>query len=424
MLIYVAAALAVLTKGLVGPIFIGAVIFVHLLLTGRWEVLKRLQVLPGLVLFLIIAAPWHLAAGFANKGFFWFYFMNEHFLRYLGLRYPKDYDTVPLYLFWTLHVVWLFPWTAFCWGLGRLFPRTRNPQTPQDSVRLFLFVWILTILVFFSFSTTQEYYTFPTLPAFALLFGLVLNRLDSPEGAADRGKALWGTGILAGIGLLVGGAMTWLATAGAGTGAESAEITGTLTVNPEQYALSFGHVHDLTPATFAYLAPLVLRTAAVIALGPLLAFLFGLAKKWRVAIFCLALMMTWLMQSYAQGMKAFEPVLSSRGLARVVEYYYRPGDRVVVNGVYERGSSINYYTGIQLSVLNGFFGNLWRGAFFPDAPQIYLDDREFLDIWNTRNQRIIFFTEEEPFQAFIKRTPGFDYRTLAEEGGKRLLVNW
>ena len=47
------------------------------------------------------------------RGFFWFYFINEHLLRFLNLRYPRDYNTVPRLWFWLLNLVWLFPWSAY-----------------------------------------------------------------------------------------------------------------------------------------------------------------------------------------------------------------------------------------------------------------------------------------------------------------------
>lgn len=422
--LFAAMAFAVLTKGLVGIVFTGAVIFLHLLVTRSWGVLRRLQILPGIVLFVLIAAPWHLAAGVANKGFLWFYFVNEHFLRYLGLRYPKDYDTVPVLLFWALHLVWVFPWTAFLWGFKRSFPRGFSPVAAEDRVNLFLYTWVLTILVFFSFSTTQEYYTFPTLPAFALLLGRVLGRLDSPEGTVDQRKAMVGMSLVAGAGVITAGCLFALAWMGKGGGL-AADLSATLTINPEQYALSFGHMHDLTPATFGLLAPLVLRTAVTVLVGPLLALIAGGFKQWKLAVFFLAVMMVGLLHSYRCGMDAFEPIMSSKGLARTIQYHYLPGDRVVVNGVYERGSSINYYTGIQLSLLNGHFGNLWYGSYFPDAPHIFFDDRSFLEIWNS-GDRVFLFSEKLPLAEFEARHPGFTAgaRKLASEGGKTVFVNW
>ena len=79
-------------------------------------------------LLLAIAAPWHVLATLRNPpyfdftmhsekgsyhGFFWFYFINEHVLRFLNLRYPRDYNTVPRWLFWLFHLLWLFPWSVY-----------------------------------------------------------------------------------------------------------------------------------------------------------------------------------------------------------------------------------------------------------------------------------------------------------------------
>src|SRR5215467_12104689 len=102
-----------------GLVFPHGTIFIFLLLTGDLRHLLRLRLFSSFLVLLLIAAPWHLLAGFRNpaqgeaRGFFWFYFVNEHFLRFLKKRYPADYDTVPLWLFWGLMLVWLMPWTAF-----------------------------------------------------------------------------------------------------------------------------------------------------------------------------------------------------------------------------------------------------------------------------------------------------------------------
>src|SRR5260221_12536617 len=97
-------ALNVLTKGLIGLVFPIGTFFLFLLLTGNLRHLLRLRLLSSFVVFLLIAAPWHLLAGFRNpaqgdtEGFFWFFFVNEHFLRYLKKSFPADYYTVPTWL--------------------------------------------------------------------------------------------------------------------------------------------------------------------------------------------------------------------------------------------------------------------------------------------------------------------------------------
>ncbi len=136
-------ALNVLTKGLIGIVFPIAVVLLHLVaidgVRNTLTSLRRLYPVTSSTLFLAIAAPWHILAALANPtaghpapitftnghwlvplptpgnvhGWAWFYFVNEHLLRYLNLRVPRDYDTVPLLLFYGLIFVWLMPWSAF-----------------------------------------------------------------------------------------------------------------------------------------------------------------------------------------------------------------------------------------------------------------------------------------------------------------------
>ncbi|HEX5084598.1 MAG TPA: glycosyltransferase family 39 protein, partial [Blastocatellia bacterium] len=106
---YACMAAAVLTKGLIGIVFPCGALFVFVLMTNGWKQLLKMRPITGALLFLAIAVPWHALAIWRNEKFFWFYFINEHFLRYLGKREPVDYDTVPIASFWLLHLVWLFP---------------------------------------------------------------------------------------------------------------------------------------------------------------------------------------------------------------------------------------------------------------------------------------------------------------------------
>jgi 4-amino-4-deoxy-L-arabinose transferase-like glycosyltransferase len=418
--LYISVALAVLTKGLIGLVFPCAIVFVHILATGNREVLKRLQVGYGIIIFLIVAAPWHIAAALANSDFLWFYFIREHLLRYLGMRYPKDYDTVPRLLFWGLLLVWLFPWSAFIWGLVRYFPRSIRPQEKTAQVCLFLFLWIGIILAFLAFSTTQEYYTLPILAAFALLIGKAMSDLDARQTSTKWGIA--GLGVMAAVTVSTGAALIALAWWGNHSG-QANTLSGTLTTNPENYNLAFGHIHDLTPATFSILAPLVYQAAAFLIAGPAAALLFGLRKRWMVSFLLLAAMMIGLCNSYNAGMIAFEPVLSSKSLAKVVRYYYRPGDKIVINDFYEKGSTLNYYTGLQVNVMNSGFGVLWYGLKDPGAPRLSLTDDQLIQEW-TSGTRIFLFSEKEPLESFLTRHPDFNYRQLAKEGGKKILVNW
>src|ERR1035437_3183155 len=124
---WAALALATLTKGLIAPVFFAAAAIPLLLLSGHSRRWRGFRPFSGLLLSLAIAAPWHIMAGLANPdqghpvgniptpgnvhGFWYFYFLNEHVFRFLGTRFPHDYNRLPFAAYWLLHLVWLFPWS-------------------------------------------------------------------------------------------------------------------------------------------------------------------------------------------------------------------------------------------------------------------------------------------------------------------------
>src|SRR5205814_8217479 len=146
---YSSLGLAVLTKGLLALVVVGGTVFLFLASTGQWRRWREFRLFSGTLLFLLIAAPWHLLAGFRNHGFFWFYFVNEHFLRFLGKRYPKDYNKLPWALYWSLHLVWLFPWSFYLPAAIRTAVETRKSRsTFQDRTRLMCYILAGFVLIF------------------------------------------------------------------------------------------------------------------------------------------------------------------------------------------------------------------------------------------------------------------------------------
>ena len=437
-------ALNVLTKGLIGLVFPIGTIFLYLLLTGKLRDLLKLRLFSSFLVFLAIAAPWHLLAGFRNpaqgqaRGFFWFYFVNEHFLRYLKKRYPADYDTVSLWIFWGLMLVWLMPWTAFIVQAVRQVPAKlsalRDRLVPQQRATLLFALWPLLILVFFSFSSRQEYYSLPGLSGIALLLGGWLAReTTSPVDSAERRSGRVSSLVLMVIGIaicVVCIALAWQAQAPPA----NYDIAELLKQNPQDYALSFGHILDLTPqAMGAFKIPL-LMTGFAFALGTILNFFLRRANRTFTANIALALMTVVLLHAVHQGLVVFSPVLSSSKLAQAVETNWKPGAIIEDNGDYEAASSVNYYTRHQLRILNGQCNNIWYGSKFPDAPPIFDDDAAFEKLWRG-NQTVFLLTDSKASSAtpLTGECPQREHLPavvmnegaclLAKWGGKLLLTN-
>ena len=133
-------ALAMLTRGLVGVIFPVAIIGLFIIATRGWNRWRELRLISSSLVFLAIAAPWHILASLRAHTFFWSYFINEHFKRAVGTRYPPDYEAVPLWIWLGLHLVWFFPWSVFLAGVWKLIPhpRTWKNLSVEGQARLLL----------------------------------------------------------------------------------------------------------------------------------------------------------------------------------------------------------------------------------------------------------------------------------------------
>ena len=180
----------------------------------------------GMLLLLAIAAPWHVLATLRNPpyfdftmhsekgsyhGFFWFYFINEHVLRFLNLRYPRDYNTVPRAVLLAVPpAVAVSVERVFSGGAEAEVPAARTGRRARGCWRL---CWAGFILAFFTFSTTQEYYSMPCYPALALLLGCAM--------ASGHAWLKWGTraiGVVTALALAAIAAILWMVRGTAGAG--------------------------------------------------------------------------------------------------------------------------------------------------------------------------------------------------------------
>jgi hypothetical protein len=118
----------------------------------------------------------------------------------------------------------------------------------------------------------------------------------------------------------------------------------------------------------------------------------------------------------------FSPLLTSRPLADAIMRVYGPGDIIEINGEYEGGSTLNYYTGHQVRILNGRSANLWYGSRFPDAPQVFDDTASFQLLWNGP-QRVFLWTELEKKDAVLTGIDPTTVSVLSRFGDKLILSN-
>lgn len=409
--------IGLLLKSLIAVVFpVGAALvylyFTHALRDRRtWQ---RLHLVRGTVILLLIAVPWHALATLRNPpyfawtlhsgpgeyhGFLWFYFINEQLLRFLNLRYPRDYNTVPRLAFWAFHLLWLFPWSVYFPAVANLSYR---PVDRAGKTRLLALCWTAFVLIFFTFSTTQEYYSMPCYPALALLLGSAMA-----EGGAWIRRGTRALGMIAGASAVAALSLFYLVRHVPAPG----DISGALSSHPSAYTLSLGHMLDLTFDSFAYLRLPLLMAGIAFTIGAVCSFLWKEDRSFLAA----ALMMVIFFHAARLALVVFDPFLSSRPLAEAMAK--APPGSLVIDHHYYAYSSIFFYLNRDALLLNGRFNNMEYGAAAPNAPDVFVNDRQFRDLW--LSERRYYLVGNAAAYRRLTGSVGQDhFHEVAASGGK------
>jgi 4-amino-4-deoxy-L-arabinose transferase-like glycosyltransferase len=457
-LAYASLALALLSKGLIAPVFFVAAVVPYLAITGEWRRWRQFHLFTGLLVFLAIGAPWHILAGLANPdhgnpigniptpghvhGFFYFYFINEHFLRFLGTRYPHDYNRQPWYVFWFGQLIWLFPWSLYlpvvlrrAWRNRHIFysdlrydvtntiqyldPKLTAYESSALAARLrfrartslLLAFYAGFILIFFAISTNQEYYTWPLYPALLMLIAGGLATIEESPG--DHQKTGWLTGaqiFFMVVGIVAAALLAW----GLWESRHLPYIAdiGTLMAHRGVggYTLSMSHFFDLTGPSFAALRLPAILAALTFFLGPLAAWRLrrhGHAVESTVTV---AFTTAVILIAAHVALVRFQPMLSSKAMADTINHLTaQPANadvQLMLYGDQADGSSIIFYTRRHALLVHGrtsyfapekdedrgqVFGSsmIW-GSDYPDAPHIFLSDADLLRLWGAGPRKLLF----------------------------------
>jgi 4-amino-4-deoxy-L-arabinose transferase-like glycosyltransferase len=464
-------ALALLTKGLIAPVFFVGAAIPYLLLTGQWRRWRDLKPVSGLLTFLAIAAPWHILVGLANPdqghpvgnhptfgnvhGFWYFYLVNEHYLRFFGARYPNDYNKMPFAWYWLAHLVWLFPWSLFLPALVAVAWKTRHhwlQHIRHDSGRTVDFyldnaaredvasyvarlkfrvrsAWLLSLftawtLFFFSLSTNQEYYTFPVWPPLFILIAAVVAGIEEKRGLngsadSEPGSArplistAWLTGaqaVFAVIGVLAAAVLGW----GLWESRNLPYVAdiGTLLAHRGvgNYTLSMSHFFDLTFASFAALRLPAALAAVTLLIGPAAGWLLRLKGRHLAATISLALTSAIFLIAAHIAFARFDPMLGSKTLADTIIAKGSPADSFIIFGEQSDASSVVFYTNdfflgrpaYMVLPRCGQHGEgtplLW-GSCYPDTPDIFLSEDQLSKVWGTGERKWLFAQDKNQQKA-------------------------
>ncbi len=377
----IAAALAVLTKGLIGIVFPGVIIVAWLTLTGNWRILSKLFLPSSILIFLLLALPWHILVAQRNPEFFYFYFIEQHFLRYTS---PNVGHYQPAWFFIPNLILGFFPWIVF-------LPQAFAAQLPRHfasrkkyATELFLMLWALIIFIFFSFSKSKLIpYILPIFPPLAILTAHYL-RQTLPL------KKSWG--MRAGYLILFFMALVcaWA-------------------------FYTFGHSASLAnPAQAAYHLNLA---GLILVIGTGLSCLFAFQNHLKAIGLLIAT--TWL---FLITMLTALPAIDTRTILPLTNKLIpilQPQDEVVTFNQYYQ--DLPFYLRRRVSILN-WQNELSYGMLHQDTREWMISDFIFWKRWNSK-QRLFVVLSLEEYKGLIKKYPKKSFYIIEKTNNTVLMSN-
>jgi len=173
---WIALALAVLSKGLIGIVLPAAALTIYSLVERDLALWKRVHLAAGAVVFLAITAPWFVVVSLRNPEFFDFFFIHEHFTRFLTSEAKR---VAPWWYFAPMLAVGILPWlSVFAWETRRAWAGASASANGFRWQR-FALIWAAFIFVFFSLSGSKlPSYILPMFPALASIIAWQLSTID------------------------------------------------------------------------------------------------------------------------------------------------------------------------------------------------------------------------------------------------------
>ncbi len=357
------AALAGLTKGMIGLLFPLAAAGLYAILIGGRSVIRSLRPGLGLAIVSLVLLPWHVALALRDPDFLPFYLGHEQFERFLSQRFPVNFVALSVPAFWVSTALWLFPWILF-------LPLALTRQRRWNRRLALAWIWIGVVMAFFTLTDARmEYYALPAFPAAAVILGSGWRRFIV---GGRRSLAVVVPGLLVAA---AGLAVLPLIFASGKRG--PAALTSLITSMDGYYREYFASRPGAAVAFGADILRLARPFPFVLLLLGLCTVLAVWSRRRRLAFGFCVLGIVPILGLADGGMRVVGFDRSQKAAAAIVEREWTPHSRLVVVGDYEELCGITFYTGRPTQVVGGPGSDMLFGFQRGDAPGVFLSEEDF-----------------------------------------------
>jgi len=403
----VAFALAALAKDPLGALAPPLAVGLALALTGRAHPVGRWLPWPGIVLAVLVAFGWWIAAERATPGFTWYTVIDNHVLNAVRARHFPDED-VPLGPgeFLAVALFGIVPWVVPALAVVARLVRRRAWRDPTETVWVALALWTLGVLGLTAATPFRlPHYGLPAYPAIALL--------------AARGWSEFGVRRLAILhaALFAGLAVACMLAWSSDGSAFIAEVMGATDVATRKSGVA--GVPPPIPPWFA-LRPLVGATALALTGGAVALTITAIVRSRSAAAYATIATLLFVLPSAAGALGLVAAHRAVKGLAEEVGRRAGPADVLAVEGPLENAGALEWYAGRRPIIVEGRQSVLGFGATQAEAPDVFWDAEKLEREW-TGPRRIWLVTGRPAERSVVARLP--EPTIAAAGGGRRLYVN-
>ncbi len=372
---YIFCGLAALTKGLIGIVFPAMIVGLWILLLNRWNQIKHLRLITGLIIFFAITIPWYYLVQQANPEFLHFFFVTQQVSRFLT---QGDYNNQTVFWFY-IPVIFIgfFPWSLFLIQAITKNIKTIWQRGQQYSVELFLLIWFVMIFTFFSIPKSKTVgYIIPIFPALALFVGHYLD------------------GILDGV----------------STKSFRLSVNAFILVSLMIFAGSLFAFYKLPASSFPYL----ILIACLFVLATLTNFILLKRNQVTKIIYCFFAvailgLLTLSSSTSIMNEKSVKPI------AQMLKPKLTPSDEIVAYNKYYQDLPIYFERRITIvadwnapGIVNrdNWLRELWYGKSFQNTQDWLINENTFWQRWNSDKRLYVVMSENDYAKFMVKAKNG------------------